>query len=211
MDNGRITCASEIVGAIMNDVTSGIPPVTYPFANAGQMAEYPFHPGEIAIIAGAPGSGKTAFCMQAVLECLRFTPTIRGLVCNVEISVSALIMRLFSYLSGVALTDIMRHQIKSEEMGAFEQGAATFRSVADRLAFLNPPFTLENVAAALGLFSPHILLLDYIQRFELGGDASFQSPRQRVNANMDLLRDFASADLSVVVVSALSRVPSQTE
>ena len=205
MGDGAVVTASGALDAVVGEVQSGVPPPSYPYAASGQRVEHPIRPGEVVIFAGQPGCGKTTFCMQSAFECLRFTPGIRVLVCNVEMAVSVLIMRLLSYLSGVPLTDIMQHQVKDADKSAFEQGVATFRSVADRLAFLTPPYTIENVVAGIEQFSPHIILLDYLQRFGLGMDANPQSDRQRVNVIMEILRGFADAGLSVVAVSALSR------
>lgn len=206
MSNGAaFILASSIVNAIVSCVTSGTPPITYPFAVTGQMAEHPFWPGTLSIFAGAPGSGKTAYVMQIIVEALRFNLDLRVLVCNVEMSVDVLVMRLISNLSGVPLTDLLQRQIKPEDKLNFLRGVATFESVADRLAFIKPPFTLENVAAVIGQFSPHILVLDYIQRFGLAQDVNIQSDRQRIGIIMDTLRDFANAGLSIVAVSALSR------
>jgi hypothetical protein len=51
------------------------------------------------------------------------------------------------------------------------------QAVADRLAFLKPPFTLENVAASADILRADLLLLDYIQRIRPPGDSATRTTR----------------------------------
>ena len=49
-------------------------------------------------------------------------------------------------LSGVDLTTIRYRRLKAEHAKRIDAGMATLESVADRLAFVRPPFELGNVA-----------------------------------------------------------------
>jgi replicative DNA helicase len=75
--------------------------------------------------------------------------------------------------------------------------------IADRLAFVRPPFTLDNIAAAADEFDAGLLLLDYAQRITPPGDHGDR--RNSVNALMDYLRQFADAGVAVLVVAAVGR------
>src|SRR5262249_41499915 len=83
------------------------------------------------------------------------------------------------------------------------QAMNTLEPLADRLAFVRPPFDLANVAATADAFDAQLLLLDYIQRIPPPGEHA--DPRGRVNATMDYLRQFADAGVAVLVVSAVGR------
>ncbi|MFO0851821.1 MAG: hypothetical protein U0871_25135 [Gemmataceae bacterium] len=58
--------------------------------------------------------------------------------------------------------------------------------MAARLAFLPPPFTLANAAAAADAFGADILVLDYVQRIAPGGEQP--TKRAAVDAVMDFAR-----------------------
>ncbi len=75
--------------------------------------------------------------------------------------------------------------------------------LADRLAFVRPPFNLENVAASADAFHADLLVLDYIQRIPPPGQHA--DKRVAVNATMDYLRQFADAGVAVLVVAAVGR------
>ena len=79
----------------------------------------------------------------------------------------------------------------------------TLEPLAERLAFVRPPFDLANVAATADAFGAQLLLLDYIQRIPPPGEHS--DKRGSVNATMDYLRQFADAGTAVIVVSAVGR------
>jgi replicative DNA helicase len=75
--------------------------------------------------------------------------------------------------------------------------------LADRLAFVRPPFTLSNVAATADAFRADLLLLDYIQRIAPPGVHGDR--RGAIDESMNYLRQFADAGVAVVVVSAVGR------
>src|SRR5262249_15396178 len=76
-------------------------------------------------------------------------------------------------------------------------------SLAERLAFVRPPFDLANVAATADAFDARLLLLDYIQRIPPPGEHG--DKRGAVNATMDYLRQFADVGVAVLVISAVGR------
>ncbi len=155
------------------------------------------------LIGGAPGAGKTAFTMQAVTDALRLTPTLRALVCNIEMPPAILLDRQLSRLSGVNLTAIRYRQLGAEHAERIDQGMNTLAALADRLCFLRPPFDLANVAAAADAFGAQLILLDYIQRIPPPGEHN--DKRGSVDACMNYLRQFADAGVAVIVVSAVGR------
>jgi replicative DNA helicase len=199
---GRFTTAADVLDGWHDDLMSGKPPTFYR-VGVGELGRLEVGPGLVTLIGGAPGAGKTAFTMQLVLEALRLTPTLRALVCNIEMPPTVLLDRQLARLSGVDLTSIRNRRLTAEHADRIDQGVCTLSSVADRLCFVRPPFDLGNVAAAADDFGASLLVLDYIQRIAPPGD--HEHDRGRVNRSMTHLREFADASVAVIVISAVGR------
>ncbi|NLX12451.1 MAG: AAA family ATPase [Phycisphaerales bacterium] len=193
---------SDVLDPWRDDLLVGKPPVLYPIGE-GEMATIEVGPGRVNLIGGAPGAGKTAFTMQATLDALRLTKTLRVVVCNVEMTPETLLDRQLARLSGVDLTTIRYRKLGREHADRIDQGLSTLATVADRLCFLRPPFDLSNVAAAADEFEADLLLLDYIQRIPPPG--RHENRRGLVDATMNYLRQFADTGVAVVVVAAVAR------
>ena len=202
MSQARYTTGSDVLDAWRDDVLQGTPPTLYPLGT-GELNRIEVGPGLVSLFGGAPGAGKTAFVMQGVLDALRLTPTLRSLVCNIEMPPAVLLDRQLARLSGVDLTTIRYRRLTAEHADRIDQGLNTLASVADRMCFVGSPFDLGNVAAAADDFGADLLVLDYIQRIAPPG--GHDNGRDRVNATMDYLRQFADAGVAVIVVSAVGR------
>lgn len=198
--------AADVLDRWREDVLSGTPPRLFPVGD-GELARLEVGPGLVNLIGGAPGAGKTAFTMQATIDALRLTPTLRALVCNIEMPPAVLLDRQLARLSGVDLTTIRYRRLEELHADRIEHGLATLEELADRLCFVRPPFDLANVAAvADAFFAPggdSLIVLDYIQRIAPPGD--HRDKRGAVDATMDHLRKFADVGMSVVVISAVGR------
>jgi replicative DNA helicase len=194
--------AADVFAGWRDDVLSGTPPTLYPVGK-GDLARVEIGPGLVTLIGGAPGAGKTAFAMQAVIDALRLTPTLRAAVCNVEMRPGTLLDRQLSRLSGID-ADLIRHRrLDGPHADRIDRAMNTLEALADRLAFVAPPFDLANVAATADAFDAGLILLDYVQRIPPPGDHA--DKRGSVNATMDYLRQFADAGTAVIVVSAIGR------
>jgi replicative DNA helicase len=202
MSEAHFRTAADVFAGWRDDVLSGTPPTLYP-VGTGDLARLEIGPGLVALFGGAPGAGKTAFTMQAVIDALRLTPTLRAAVCNVEMPPAVLLDRQLARLSGVDATLIRYRKLDASHADRIDQALATLDALADRLAFVSPPFDLANVAATADAFDAGLLLLDYIQRIAPPGDHA--DKRGSVNATMDYLRRFADAGTAVIVVSAIGR------
>ena len=157
----------------------------------------------MTLFGGAPGAGKTAFTMQAAVDALRLTPTLRALVCNAEMPSKVLLDRQLARLSGIDATTIRYRRFAAEHGDRLDQGLRTLETVADRLAFVKPPFDLANVAASADAFGADLLVLDYIQRIAPPGQHA--DNRASVNSTMGFLREFADAGVAVLVLSSVGR------
>ena len=141
----------------------------YP-VGSGELARIEVGPKLVTLIGGAPGAGKTAFTMQAVVDALRLTPTLRALVCNIEMTPAVLLDRQLSRLSGIDLATIRYRRFAAEHADRLDQALNTLETLAERLAFVKPPFNLDNVAASADAFRADLIVLDYIQRIPPPGD-----------------------------------------
>jgi len=196
------TTGADVLDGWRDDVLQGTPPTLYPIGS-GELNNLEVGPGLVTLLGGAPGAGKTAFTMQAVIDALRLTPDLRALVCNIEMPPSVLLDRQLARLSGVSAELIRKRQLGAEHADRIDQGMNTLANIADRLCFVRPPYDLENVANAADDFGADLLVLDYIQRIAPPGNDA--AARNRVNLTMDKLRQFADAPLAVIVVSAVGR------
>ena len=194
--------ASDLFDRWRDELLTGTPPVRYP-VGSGLLERIEIGPGLVTLFGGPPGAGKTAFIMQSIVDALRLTPTLRALVCNVEMSPSVLLDRQLARLSGIDAETIRRRQLDASHAERLDQGLATLEGIAERLCFVRPPFDLANVAAAADAFRADLIVLDYIQRIRPPGEHGDR--RGSVDAAMDYLRQFADAGVAVLVVAAVAR------
>ena len=182
-----------------DSVLTGTGPVVFPHA----LPVPEISPGKVILIGGAPGAGKTALVMACVVESLRHTPSLRALVANVEMTPAALLDRQLARLSGIEAEVIRHRRFTDEHAARLDAGLATLETFVERLAFLEPPFDLANVAHAADAHGADVVVLDYLQRIMPPGNIA--DPRLRVAATMDLIRQFASAGAAVLALSAVGR------
>jgi replicative DNA helicase len=202
MTEARFQAVADLLDNWRDDVLSGKPPTLYPIG-AGELSRIEIGPGLVTLFGGAPGQGKTALTMQMVVDALILTPSLKALVCNVEMSPSTLLDRQLARLADLDLTLIRYRRLGAEHSTAMERGMNALESIADRLAFVRPPFDLANVARSADAFGADLLLLDYIQR--IGAHGEHADRRGAVDATMGSLRQFADAGVAIIVVAALAR------
>lgn len=198
----RFLPAADALADWRDSLLSGERPVTWP-VGTGELGSVELGPGTVLLVGGMPGAGKTALVKQLVLDALRLTPSLRCLVCNVEMPADALLDRQLTRLSGIDLTAIRKRQLTAEHAERIDAALATLEPLADRLAFLRPPFDLTNVAAAADAFGAELVVIDYLQRVRPPGDHADR--RGAVDAVMDYLRQFADAGAGIIAVSAVGR------
>lgn len=194
--------AAEILPGWWETIVNGTPPSLYKIGD-GELGRIEIGPGLVTLLGGAPGAGKTAFVMQSVLDALRLNTELRACVCNVEMSAPVLLDRQLARLSGIDLTTIRYRQFTEAHGERLAIAMETLEPLAKRLCFVNPPYSLDNIAAAADGFGADLIVLDYIQRITPPG--SHSDKRLSVNATMDHIRRFADSGAAVIVLSAVGR------
>ena len=202
MTNAHFQTAADVFYTWRDDVLAGDSPTLYP-VGSGELVRIEIGPKLVTLFGGAPGAGKTAFTMQCVVDALRLTDSLRVLVCNVEMPSTVLLDRQLARFSGIDATTIRYRKLDGSHARRLDQALNTLEHIADRLCFLHPPFSVENIAAAADEFDAGLIVLDYVQRISPPGKHSDQ--RGSVNATMSYLRQFADAGVGIVVVAAVAR------
>jgi replicative DNA helicase len=195
------TTGADLLGSWLSDVERGEPPVRY--ALPEPFAALDVRPGLLILFGGAPGGGKTAAILQIGIDLLRLNPAARLLVANVEMVPALLVERIVSRLSSVPLTAITDRTLTADQLGRVRAAVAALEPVADRLAFLHAPFSLEHVADAGTAFGANVMALDYIQRFTVGDGKG--DKREQLETAATVLRRFCDEGAAVLVASAVAR------
>lgn len=206
MSEPRFVSGADALASWRDELLSGTPPTLYP-VGVGALATVQVGPQLVTLLGGAPGAGKTALAMQMVFDALRITQSLRVVVCNVEMSPGELLNRQLARIGGVDLAAIRKRQLTAEHGERIDAAMATVEPLAERMAFVRPPFTLENAAAVADEFDAGLLVLDYIQRITPPGN--HDNTRSSVNATMGFLREFADAGTAVLAIAAVGRTRDQ--
>lgn len=202
MTQANFVTIEDMIDRWRDDVLTGHGPTIYP-VGSGELSELQIGPGQVWLLGGAPGAGKTAFTMQLVTDGLRLTPDLRAVVCNVEMGANVLMDRQLARMSGIDLDSIRYRRFDERHADRLDRALNTLATIGDRLAFVRPPFDLANIAAAADEHEANLIVLDYIQRIRPPGEHG--DKRGSVNATMDYLRQFADASKAIIVLSAVGR------
>jgi len=163
--------------------------------------------GQITLLGGAAGVGKTALVMNTTIDVLRHQSDSTALVCNVEMPIGALLDRQLARLSGLDADVIHRRSHGEDQEEVMALASATLEAVVDRLVFLDGRASMEEIRAAVEQHRPDLVVLDYLQRLaaaEGGNDI-----RGSVNRAMAMARGMADRGSAVCIVSALNRPVQQ--
>jgi replicative DNA helicase len=143
MAEANFEVASDRMFEWREDTLSGQPPTLYPLGT-GRREEIEVGPGQVLLLGGAPGSGKTAFAIQGVLDALRRCLDLRVVVCSVEMPLATLLDRQLARVSGVPLTLIRHRQLGREHDERIDRAMATLEPLLKRFAMVKPPSTSKT-------------------------------------------------------------------
>lgn len=201
--NPNYATAADLFPEWKADLLSGKPPALFPISDDERLASVEIGPGNVTLIGGPPGAGKSAFVMQLTIDALRLTTDLKAIVCNVEMPSAALLDRQLARLSGIPLTVIRYRRLTPEHGERLAFGLEALAAVAERLAFVGRPHSFENIANAADDFAGKLIVLDYLQRIAPPGEHG--NHKASVDAAMECVRRFADEGAAVVVVAAVGR------
>lgn len=196
--------AADLMADWRAELEAGTPPTLYPLADPGNpLADIEVGPGLVSLWGGPPGVGKTALVMQLVVDALRLTPTLAALVANVEMAPAALLDRQLARLSGLDLKTVRHRRFTSEHRERRAAGLEALGAVVPRLAFLRPPYSVENVVRSADAVGADLIVMDYVQRFTPPGESAHR--KAAVDGVMDAARRMADQGAAVILVAAVGR------
>ncbi|MFV0493629.1 DnaB-like helicase C-terminal domain-containing protein [Mycobacterium sp.] len=194
---------TEVDREVLAEVAAGIPPRRYRVSAPFDVLD--IRPGEMILLGGPPGKGKTAALMQIVVDMLAMNPDIQLLVANVEMVPKQLHRRILSRLSGVPLTTI-----RDNDRSCYDRLRAvseSYQGVYRRMLAMKGPFTGERLLATAKATGADVILVDYVQRFK--GDPA-QDSRLQLDGLLAALRELCSCGAAILAAAAVSRQSGQT-
>jgi replicative DNA helicase len=201
MSSSAFVAGSQLFESWREQILRGSPPRSWPLGPPFGHVE--IGPGRIVLLGGPPGAGKTALIMQWVFNALQLNADLKIAVANVEMAPARLLDRQLARLSEVPLHAILRREYRPHHLAKLGGGFDSMSGLMDRIAFVEGPYDLARIADVADEFEADLLVLDYLQRFELSG--KHNGLREKMNAMMSMLRQFASADVGILAAAALTR------
>lgn len=204
--SGRQVMLRDFLSGLIDDVLTGDPPPEYLF-DAVPWGTLALRPKQITGIGGAPNCGKTALLMKMTTGALLRDPSLRAIVACVEMDEHILMERNLARLSGVFLSKILKRERDDFFVERVNAARPQLESLAGRLMFLKRPFTMKDVRVACDEFQPDIVVLDYLQRLDVGGDLA-SDMMQHVSRVVTQVRLLADQGPAVLMAAALNRQAS---
>jgi replicative DNA helicase len=157
-------------------------------------------PGRVLLFGAPPGAGKTALAVQVVATIVQKYPEVRAAVGNVEMTPADLLAKISARLAGLPVERVADKTLSAPEKLKLRKALAANESLLERIAFLDAPYSLDNLAGVLTDFKATIAVVDYVQRF-----GSAKDLRESLDGLMSGLRRIASAGAAVIAVSSVAR------
>lgn len=129
-----------------------------------------FYKGDITIVAGRPGGGKSAFALSLMLELAKNGN--KGVFISLEMKESEIIKRLMSQISQVKLENILsncendekyRYEFTNIEHERLQKGSKLFKELGDKITFVNDNLSSDDVLRIAEEEKPDYIIIDYMQ------------------------------------------------
>ena len=197
----RTILLADMLDDFFTKLEAGEPPVRWPVGEGwGTLA---FRPHTIMVIGGPPNVGKTPLLLNLLWQAMQITPSLRVLVANNESMVPELVETLTARLAEINLSDVQARNCDLCTSGKLAEARSALRGVADRIEFMEMPFTLEQVIERAMDFRADVVCIDTLQKLSLEGYDGEMG--DRLGRIMPMLRDLASRGPCVVAAAQISR------
>lgn len=171
-----------------------------PFTLSGAFHGLELGPGEITVLGGTPGIGKTAAAMQIVSELRRNHPDLPICIANAESSFDSMLMREIGREMTIPSSKIRRSDLTDEEKAKVVETAMKLKDSMKNIEWLSSEFNYVQICAITNK-QPGLLVCDYLQKFA----PSDQETRVGITMVMSALRQLAASGWAVLALSALNR------
>ena len=197
MSTAKYTTAADVALSAAFDPDTPAPPRYNP---GPPFDVLDVRPGRIVLIGAPPGAGKTALVMQLAAGILQRHSDVRAVVGNAEMSPADLLAKIAARLAGLPVAAVADKTLTAAQKDKLRKALAAHKSVLERLAFLDAPYTLDHLAGTLDGFGATLAVVDYVQRFDTQKDL-----RESLDGLMTGLRTLAAHGAAFVAVSSVSR------
>ena len=156
------------------------------------------------MIGAPPAAGKTTLTTQLVAGLLEGTADLKAVIGNVEMAAEDLYAKLLARLANVDVGLIQDRAYDAAQKARLAAAREANRDVFARLAFLESPYTVTHLHAAMLATGARLAVIDYAQRFA----AAAGDERKGIDVFMAQVRRLASLGAAVVLVSSVARQKS---
>ena len=164
------------------------------------------HGGELIIIAGRPGMGKTSFGLNIALN-VAMNENIPVGFFSLEMSAEQLVLRLLSTLTNIEVHKLRSGFFKEEEWPKIVEGINTLSKLPlfiDDTPGLTPFDIKVRAKKQRNLTGLNLLVIDYLQL--INPDRRYENRQQEIAAISRQLKSIAKdLDIPVIALSQLSR------
>lgn len=165
---------------------------------------------DLIILGGRPGSGKTAFALNEIIEC--GINNIPVAFFSLEMSEKQIIARMLSIVSGIDVTKINNYNLFPDEVLKLKDAAdllATFPIIIDDTSGISP-IELKIKSSKLKREKKiEMIVVDYLQLMRMKGQ-KFNNKENEVSEISKSLKNLAKdLDVPVLALSQLSRSVEQ--
>lgn len=167
-----------------------------------------WQPGTLNIVAARPGAGKSALMMTAALHLTQAKIPVK--VFSLEMTAQALVFRIMSSLSHIALNRLKNAELAAHERDAVAEARRNYsQSVRPYLTIEDGNVTMERInssvrSATLRLAKPQVVFVDYLQLVKPSGKERSRE-EEIANVSKGLLALAKEYNIAVVALAQLNR------
>lgn len=171
-----------------------------------------FQRSDLVIVAGRPGMGKTAFCLN-IAQNVATKKGFSAAVFSLEMSKEQLVQRIISSAAAIDQTSLRTGRIKSEEWSRLIDAVSP---LSEAKIFIDdtPAISVREIRAKARRLKAErgldILFIDYIQL--MSGGVKSESRQQEISYISRSLKALArELDIPIIALSQLSRAVEQSQ
>ncbi|MEM3828058.1 MAG: DnaB-like helicase C-terminal domain-containing protein [Conexivisphaerales archaeon] len=166
-----------------------------------------FNKSELAIVAGRPSKGKTAFLVNLFIRFLQHGYKV--LFNTVETSPQTILERAVAVTSGVHYGRIRKGILSESDFSKISDAFSNLFDLKDK--FLVSYFTLEELESEVSNFKPDVVIVDYLQTVKTS-TFQFRKRIEEVDYITRILKKIANDNsISVIASSQINREAEKTD